>query len=203
MTQPTTPQTMTELPTQTTATTPMVAETIGSNGDDSSGSSTAQAVRDAGSRTAAATKEQASQVAYEATRQARDLLREGRMQAHAQARQQQQRLAGTVRSLSEELRAMADAPDRSGPAADLAHRAAARGSSLATWLDDREPAAVLDEVRSFASRRPGTFLAIAAGAGVLAGRLARGLQSEPSGPTDETVMAGAESMQTSSDGDPR
>jgi hypothetical protein len=34
---------------------------------------------------------------------------------------------------------------------------------------------VLDEVRAFARRRPGAYLAIAAGAGLLTGRLARGL----------------------------
>jgi hypothetical protein len=38
---------------------------------------------------------------------------------------------------------------------------------------------VLDEVRSFARQRPGAFLAIALGAGILAGRLARGLAADP------------------------
>ena len=49
-------------------------------------------------------------------------------------------------------------------------------------MADRDPGALLDEVRSFARRKPGTYLAIALGAGVLAGRLTRGLTA----PTDDT-----------------
>jgi hypothetical protein len=51
---------------------------------------------------------------------------------------------------------------------------AGRTDSVASWLEAREPADLLDEVKSFARRSPGTFLAIAVGAGVLAGRLTRG-----------------------------
>src|SRR4029077_14443993 len=42
-------------------------------------------------------------------------------------------------------------------------------------LAARDPGILLDEVRSFARKKPGTYLAIALGAGVLAGRLTRGL----------------------------
>ncbi|RHA44104.1 hypothetical protein D1825_03040, partial [Cellulomonas rhizosphaerae] len=38
----------------------------------------------------------------------------------------------------------------------------------------------LAEVRSFARRRPGTFLLVAAGAGLLVGRLTRALKDTPS-----------------------
>jgi hypothetical protein len=51
--------------------------------------------------------------------------------------------------------------------------------SLGRWLDSHGPDEVLDEVRSFARRRPGTFLLIAAGAGVVLGRLTRGLKDAP------------------------
>ena len=37
---------------------------------------------------------------------------------------------------------------------------------------------LLDDVRRFAARRPGMFLAIAAGVGVVAGRLTRGLAAD-------------------------
>ena len=68
--------------------------------------------------------------------------------------------------------------DRPGPAGrgKGAHQAAG-------WLADRDPGSLLDEVRSFARRKPGTYLAIAMGAGVLAGRLTRGLTA----PTDEAT----------------
>src|SRR4029077_10670527 len=67
----------------------------------------------------------------------------------------------------------------------------------AGWLADRDPGALLDEVRSFARRKPGTYLAIALGAGVLAGRLTRGLTapaddtpSGTTGPTSTDASAG-------------
>ncbi len=40
-----------------------------------------------------------------------------------------------------------------------------------------DPASLLDEAKSFARQRPGAFLLLAAGAGVLAGRLTRGLSA--------------------------
>lgn len=49
--------------------------------------------------------------------------------------------------------------------------------AFADRLQNREPAELLDEVRSFARRKPGLFLLGAAAAGVLAGRLTRGIQA--------------------------
>ena len=46
---------------------------------------------------------------------------------------------------------------------------------MASWLENREPGDLLGEVQRFARNKPGTFLLLAAGAGVLAGRLTRGL----------------------------
>ena len=48
---------------------------------------------------------------------------------------------------------------------------------MASWLDGRDPGSLLTEVKSFARQRPGTFLLLAAGAGVLAGRLSRSLSA--------------------------
>jgi hypothetical protein len=62
-------------------------------------------------------------------------------------------------------------------ASDLVRQAADRSHSVASWLDGRDPGSLLDEVKTFARRRPGTFLLLAAGAGVLAGRLGRSLQA--------------------------
>jgi hypothetical protein len=69
---------------------------------------------------------------------------------------------------------MASKSDESGPMTDLAHEASRRVADFSHWLDNHEPADLLDEVRRFARRRPGTFLALAAAAGVVAGRLTRG-----------------------------
>jgi hypothetical protein len=60
-------------------------------------------------------------------------------------------------------------------ASDLIRQAAERSASVASWLEGRDPGSLLNEVKSFARQRPGTFLLLAAGAGVLAGRLTRSL----------------------------
>ena len=77
---------------------------------------------------------------------------------------------------------MARNSEQDGPATDLARQAADKAHQAAGWLADRDPGHLLDEVRSFARRKPGTYLAIALGAGVLAGRLTRGLTA----PADDT-----------------
>jgi len=69
---------------------------------------------------------------------------------------------------------MASKSDESGPMSDLAQEASRRVGEISHWLDNHEPADLLDEVKRFARRRPVAFLAIAAGAGVLAGRVTRG-----------------------------
>jgi hypothetical protein len=65
---------------------------------------------------------------------------------------------------------MADAAsDQQGVASCLVRQAAERSSSVASWLEARAPGSLLDEVVYFARRRRGTFLLMAAGAGLLAG----------------------------------
>ncbi len=73
---------------------------------------------------------------------------------------------------------MARKSENPGVASDLARQAADRTGSVAGWLEGREPAAILDDLTSFARRKPGAFLAIAAGLGLVAGRLTRGLAAD-------------------------
>ena len=61
---------------------------------------------------------------------------------------------------------------------DLAQEAARCVGEIAHWLDNHEPADVLNEVKRFARRRPVAFLALAAAAGVVAGRVTRGAVAE-------------------------
>jgi hypothetical protein len=129
-----------------------------------------------GKHVADVAREQASGVAVEAGRQGRDLLHQAQGQLEEQAAQGQQRLANQLLSLSDELRSMADASAQSGMAASLASQAAWRARNAGQWLDDRKPSQVADEMQSFARRRPAVFLALAVGAGLVAGRLTRGLK---------------------------
>lgn len=134
---------------------------------------------DAGREVAQDAKEKARDVAHEATDRARGLVDDARTGLTEQARTQQERLAGGLRSLGDELRQMADGTEDPGYATDLVRRAGDATGQVAQWFEDREPSSVLHEVESFARRRPGTFLLLAAGAGLLVGRLVRGMKDAP------------------------
>jgi len=131
----------------------------------------------AGQQVAGVAKAEAKQVAHEAKEQARGLASQLGNDLRSQAGQQQQRVAGSLRSLSDELHSMANASEN-GTASNLVQQVAQRAGNAAGWLDNRDPGSLLDEVRRFARQRPGAFLAVAAGAGLLAGRLTRGLTSD-------------------------
>lgn len=130
---------------------------------------------DAGKQVASTAKDEAANVAGEAKEQAKGLLSTATSELKSQASTQQSRLAGTVRSYADELQGLAQGnPLQSGPINDLVQQFAGRGSDIAGWLENKEPADVLEELRRFARRRPVVFLAASGLAGVLAGRVARG-----------------------------
>ncbi|MCG2623359.1 hypothetical protein LVY72_15790 [Arthrobacter sp. I2-34] len=135
----------------------------------------------AGQHVAEAAKEEAGNVAREAKYQATNLMSQLSDDLSGQASTQQQRAASKLRSLSDELTSMANGQPQSGTALNLVNQAAERFSGIAAWLEKREPGDLLDEIKSFARRRPGAFLALAAGAGLLAGRLTRGMAAEAGG----------------------
>src|SRR5580658_1064717 len=145
-----------------------------------------------GKHVADVAREQASGVAAEAGRQGRDLLHQAQGELERQAAQGQRQLANQLLSLSDELRSMAGASGQDGMVASLASQAASRVRTAGQWLDDRQPGQVADEMQSFARRRPAAFLALAVGAGLVAGRLTRGLKDANS---DNSAAAAPEAAQ--------
>ncbi len=141
--------------------------------------SVAGGAADAAQHVAGVAKEQVGQVTAEAGRQVKQLVGQAQSELSDQAQAQQVKLAGGLHSVGDQLKAMAKNSDQPGTATDLAHQAADKVHQVAGWLEDRDPAAVLSEVRSFARQRPGVFLAVALGAGLVVGRLARGLSADP------------------------
>jgi len=129
---------------------------------------------DAGKNVAATAKDEAANLAAEAKQQAKSLLGSMTSEVREQAGSQQQKIAASVNSLSQELTGMVSGSSESGPLTDLAQQAGQKGGEIAQWLEIREPSDVLAEVKSFARRRPVTFLALCGLAGVVAGRLTRG-----------------------------
>ena len=144
----------------------------------------------AGQHVAGVTKEELHKVASESRRQAKDLYRQTQSELADQAAAQQKRVASGLRTLGDEFGSMAESSENQGVASDLAHQAATRVSGVADWLDQRDPGGLLDEVKGFARRRPGTFIAIAAVAGVLAGRLTRSVIAENKESSDAGAPSG-------------
>lgn len=114
----------------------------------------------------------------EAGRQAKELVGRVQVQLGEQAGAQQKNLVAGLKALADELKSMSTSADAPGVASDVARQASERTSAVAGWLDGKEPAAIVDDMTTFARQRPGMFLGLAAGTGVIAGRLTRGLQAQ-------------------------
>jgi hypothetical protein len=169
---------------------------------ESAASEAAEVGKSAAKRTGEVTEvvgEQAKQVVSETGAQARHLFEVGVDQLREQASEGQHKLAGGLRSLADQLRQMTDRTDGSGMAADLIQQVSERTNDAASWLESREPGDLVNEVRRFARQRPGMFLAGAAMAGVVVGRLTRNvLASSKSTDSD----AGQQHDVTSANGQP-
>ncbi|CAQ01151.1 hypothetical protein ACR8AL_13600 [Clavibacter sepedonicus] len=124
------------------------------------------------------TKDEAGKVASEVKSQAQDLIAQTRDQLREQTGVQQERAAGSLRTLSDELRDMGDKSESTGLASELVSQAAQRSGSAASYLEGRDPGTLLKDVTDFARRRPGLFVGLAVVAGVAAGRLTRSLTSD-------------------------
>jgi hypothetical protein len=160
--------------------------TTSTGGQSQTGKGTSKAVRDEAASVGADAAEGGRRVADTAASEVKDIVGEARSQLSAlleqlrgevshQASGQSDRAVTGLRSLSNELSQMASSSQQNGIATDLAGQAASRVQTLAGWLEQRQPAEVLDEVRDFARRRPGTFLTAAAVIGLIGGRVTRGL----------------------------
>jgi hypothetical protein len=157
-----------------------------------SGRRVAETAKGEAARTAEAAKATAADTAQEAKVQLQSLVSQTMSEFSEQAGTQQQRLASGLTALSGELESMARSSTEQGIATDVVRRAADYARRSGEWLEYRSPSDVLDDVKAYARRHPGAFLAIAAGLGVLTGRLARGAKDassagEPGGVTRTSV----------------
>lgn len=137
-----------------------------------------QDAKEATRAVASTAAQEAGRTTREAKDQARQLWSQTRSEMTEQASTQQARAATGLRDIAEQLEAMAGGSDQDGMARSLVEDVARRAGEAASWLDQRDPGTLLHEVRDVARRRPGTFLAVAAGLGVVAGRLSRGLVAD-------------------------
>jgi hypothetical protein len=140
----------------------------------SNGLSASSGIKDTAVETAGAAMEQTKAVASEVKQHVSSLLDQTRGELHQQTEQRAQQLSSSLRTLSSQLRGLREGrPDEAGPLRHYLIDAEQKVSSWAQRLDAGGPQLVLQDVRSFARRKPGAFLVAAIGAGFVAGRLAR------------------------------
>ena len=124
------------------------------------------------SNVASSVTDHAREVGAEAAEQARDLVSDTRRELRAQAQEQSARVATLLGELSDQMKSMADAGEP-GAARDIVAQLADRTRGFADRLEHGGLDRMLDDARSFARNRPGTFLAAAAATGFVAARLVR------------------------------
>lgn len=135
-----------------------------------------QTAKEATSQVATTAADQARNVAGETRRQAQDLIGQAGTQVQEQAATQKDKASEGLRSISGELRSLAVGTGTSNQMInDLTQQAADKAQEFADWLEQRDPGALVEEIRDLARRKPGTFLIGAVLAGVIAGRMTRGI----------------------------
>lgn len=123
-------------------------------------------------------KDQAVDVATDAKVQAQHLLDSARGELGAQASTQKDRAVQGLQSLATQLQSMAESGgEQSGTATQLARQGSQTSERVARFLAERDPSQLVEEIRGLARRQPAAFLLGAAVAGIVAGRLTRGVKS--------------------------
>lgn len=126
-------------------------------------------------------KAEASKVTGEAKAQTQNLLQEARGQLREQAGGQTERAAGLARGLADNLQALTEGRvDEAGQIGEYAQQATQEVQRFAQRLDERGFDGVVQDLQSFARRRPGAFLVAAGLAGFATGRLLRGARDAAS-----------------------
>ncbi len=147
---------------------------------------------DAGGQVMDTAKSETSEVIAHASQSARSLFDQARGELTDQAGTQQQRVAGGLHDLADQLTQMGESTDQSGLATSLVKQASDRARSTAEWMGQREPGDLLSEAQRFAARKPGTFLVAAAALGFLGARLTRGLAAGNSAPDSASASTGSD-----------
>lgn len=143
------------------------------SGDTTSGdkkSEVADSARHVADDVGASARGAAGEVAEEVKTHTLHVIDDAKTQVRSQAETQTHRASEFTRDLAHELESMAEHGD-SGYLTSFARDGASRLERLSSHLDERGLEGALDDVRRFARRRPGVFLAGCFGAGVVLGRI--------------------------------
>jgi hypothetical protein len=138
-------------------------------------------------------KEQAAEVAQQASAQARNLLEETKSRVELETAEGAHKLGDNLSRLGAEAIALAEGRPQEAPTlqgyarrgGDALLDAADRAYGLSDDVRNRGIGALLDDVQTFARRRPGAFLLGTAVLGVMAGRAVRNAKEESGDGVDE------------------
>ena len=133
--------------------------------------------REATGAVAGTAKDQAASVAGDARSQARAVTDRVKSTVGDQMQSQTRRLSSNLHRWADDLAAMADhaqsESDTTSPAHTRVRSLADRGHRAADYIDGRGPQGMVDDVQDWARHNPVAFLAGAAAAGFVMGRIAR------------------------------
>jgi hypothetical protein len=143
-------------------------------------------------RTSAAIGEasnQAQNVAADIRRQFSEVSSKTKSELRSQADERAAQAARGLRALSSQATALAQGrTEEAGDLTSFLNRIGSETGALATRLETRKTGGLLEDMTRFGRRQPVVFLALALGAGVLAGRAVR-VGAEAGSGTDEPVQA--------------
>ncbi|HEX6299243.1 MAG TPA: hypothetical protein VF148_02110 [Acidimicrobiia bacterium] len=141
--------------------------------------STGETAKEEAGRLTEDIKHEAGRVAGEARQQGRELMGETKERLREEADRQTGRTASGLKSMSIELRSMADNSEQpKGGVATWVRRGADEIDSFANRLDRDGIDGVARDVSDFARRNPTAFLLTTFGAGLLVGRLMKNVDGD-------------------------
>lgn len=118
---------------------------------------------------------QVKDVAQQAKSQLTDLVGQSKEELRSQAQAKSEQAASGLRRLSEQITALSNGrPAEAGALPTYLDDARRRVVGVAETLEQRGPQGLLEDISSYARRKPGTFLVIAGAAGFAIGRIVRG-----------------------------
>jgi hypothetical protein len=147
------------------------AEVLGTATDQAG--AVASEAKSAATDVAGTAKEQAADVLSETVTQAKDLTAQVKQQATEQLGTQHEKITGSLKDLSSQL----SSGDTSGIVGQVLSEAGSRLQSLADYVERVGPDGLVRDARSYARRNPGTFLLGAALAGLVSGRIMKGISA--------------------------
>lgn len=137
-------------------------------------SATASTASEATKDVAGQVTEQTKAVAVEAKVQAQQMLASTKTEVQQQAEERARQAAGHLREMSTSINALLDGrPYEATQLSGYLQQAQSKIDGVVDRLETAGPQGIVDDVSSFARRRPGAFLVAAGFAGFAIGRLAR------------------------------